>query len=258
MCVHLLMLKLLFPFFLQPGHACHKRLLIMRTLAFALECQSSVAGIVRCGRKADQQKMREGCPQLNSLMMPGRWSSRRRSKRKSVLVGEYPLTTVCSFTGRTSSPKVSSPCGGAPSQWAMSAALGIVADTATKRTFAMAVCSTHLSFTLMLHPFQTTLMVRYVSRAWGRFAHCTWPETCLFHFSQLADHPYAAHNACLQSAPAVLIQEMHLVNQNQGNLQKQPSVERDKTDQPGMDGRKNAEGEALTTVLTSPKNLVLP
>ena len=88
-----------------------------------------------------------------------------------------------------------------------------------------------------------TLIVRYVNRAWGRCAQCRWPAACLFHFSQLADHPYAAHHACLQSAPAVLIEEMHLIDQNQGNLHNQPSVERDKDDQPGMDGRNNAGKE---------------
>ena len=86
------------------------------------------------------QKTRLGCPQLNSLMMPGRWSSRRRSKRKSVFVGAYPRTKVCSLTGRTSSPKVSSPGGGTFSQLATSPKFGIVAETATNRTAAMGVC----------------------------------------------------------------------------------------------------------------------
>ena len=62
------------------------------------------------------------------------------SKRKSFLAGLYPFTMVRRRTGLISSPKTRMPASGTPSQAAMSRTFGMVAETATNRTCATAVC----------------------------------------------------------------------------------------------------------------------
>lgn len=73
--------------------------------------------------------------------MPCRLSTRRSAQlQPAARRRPRALTLVVSLTGRSSSPYARTTAAGPPSQVATSRTLGMVADTATKRTDATGAC----------------------------------------------------------------------------------------------------------------------